>query len=181
MFKTASSNHQRLSSMADNKAHLLITVNAIILSAVISLILRKLGEQPFLLWPTFLLIVVSLVTIIFAILATRPHLFSGRFTTEQLESKETNLLFYGNFFKIDRDTYRAAMMRLIEDREMFYTVLIHDVYGQGIALAKKYGLLRIAFIFFIYGLVASVLAYAGVTLLHLKSLALNSIPQVSAP
>src|SRR5271155_1099272 len=100
MFRIAAGNHQRLSNMADNKAHILITVNAIILSAVISLVLRKLADERYLIWPAFLLIGVCLFTMALAILATRPHLFSGRFTNKQLENNETNLLFFGNFFNI---------------------------------------------------------------------------------
>jgi hypothetical protein len=40
MFRTSTGNHQKLSDISDNKAHILITVNSIILSAVISLLLR---------------------------------------------------------------------------------------------------------------------------------------------
>src|SRR5205085_79364 len=39
MFRISSSNHQRLSDMADNKSHILITVNSIIISVVASLLL----------------------------------------------------------------------------------------------------------------------------------------------
>src|SRR5690606_31568397 len=42
MFRITSTNNQRLSDMADNKANILITVNSIILSVVIALLLRKL-------------------------------------------------------------------------------------------------------------------------------------------
>jgi hypothetical protein len=74
MFKITSNNSQRLSSMADNKAHILITVNSIILSAIISLVLRKLSENAYLLLPTLILLAVSLTSMIFAILSTRPAL-----------------------------------------------------------------------------------------------------------
>jgi predicted DNA-binding ArsR family transcriptional regulator len=53
MFRISSSNHQRLSDMADNKAHIMITVNSIILSAIISLLLRRLSEYEYFVVPTF--------------------------------------------------------------------------------------------------------------------------------
>jgi predicted metal-dependent HD superfamily phosphohydrolase len=54
MFRITSGNNQRLSDMADNKAHILITVNSIILSAIISLVLRKLEENSFLAIPLYI-------------------------------------------------------------------------------------------------------------------------------
>lgn len=164
VFRIASANNQRMSSMADNKAHILITVNAIILSAVVSLILRKLSEQPYLMWPTFMLVAMSLATMVLAIIATRPHIFSGIFTTAQLDANQANLLFFGNFYKVNRADYRTAMLRLMESKDMLYTNLIYDIHGQGVALAKKYHLLRTAYIIFIYGLVISIFSFLIATL-----------------
>src|SRR6478609_1339450 len=100
MFRVSSSNHQRLSDMADNKSQIMITVNSIILSAVISLLLRKLDDTSYLMIPTFMLLGTSLATIIFAILATRPSIPDGRFTKTDVESKKVNLLFFGNFYRM---------------------------------------------------------------------------------
>jgi hypothetical protein len=164
MFRIAAGNHQKLSNLADNKAHILITVNAIILSAVISLVLRKLAEEPYLIWPAFMQIGVCLLTMAFAILSTRPHLFSGRYTAEQLEHNETNLLFFGNFYKVKKEDYRMAMLEIMEDKDKLYSNLIYDVHGQGIALARKYRLLRKAYTIFIFGLVTASLAFLVATL-----------------
>jgi hypothetical protein len=71
LLKVTSSTDQRLSDMADNKAQILITVNSIIISAIISLVLRKLKDNSFLIVPSYLLLTVSLVTMILAILSTR--------------------------------------------------------------------------------------------------------------
>lgn len=164
MIRIASGNNQRLSDMADNKAHILITVNAIILSAVISLILRRLAQQSYLLWPTFILIGVSLFAMVFAILATRPHIFSGRFTQDELKNNETDLLFFGNFFNIKKEEYRLAMLEIMENKEKLYSNLIYNIHGQGMALAKKYRLLRTAYSVFIYGLVIATLTFLVATL-----------------
>jgi predicted metal-dependent HD superfamily phosphohydrolase len=159
MFRVSSSNHSRLSDMADNKAHILITVNSIILSAVISLVLRKLDNNSFLTMPSFILLTVSLITIIFAILATRPSIPRGEFTQEQIEQKKVNLLFFGNFFRMSLTDYTNAMKEVMDDREFLYDNLIKDIYFQGIVLGKKYRLLRIAYNVFMFGLSVSVIAY----------------------
>jgi phosphoenolpyruvate carboxykinase (ATP) len=96
MFRIALVNNQRISGLGDNKARILITVNSIILSAIISLVLKNLHKEEYLAYPTFILIAVSLITITLAILAIRPHVSSGRFTRTQLENNEANMFISTN-------------------------------------------------------------------------------------
>ncbi|WP_036601340.1 Pycsar system effector family protein [Olivibacter sitiensis] len=159
MFRTTSTNNQRLSDMADNKANILITVNSIILSAVISLLLRHLDDSDNLTIPTFLLLGICLTTIVIAILATRPKIPSGEFTAEEVKNKSVNLLFFGNFYKMPFDKYTAGMQQVMEDREFLYGTLTKDVYSQGVVLGRKYRLLRLAYSIFMFGLIAAILAY----------------------
>jgi len=159
MFRVSSSNHQRLSDMADNKAHIMITVNSIILSAIISLLLRRLEDYSYLIIPTFIILMVSLTTMIFSILATRPSLPEGRFSAEDVDKKKVNLLFFGNFYRMNLQDYVAGMRNVMADREFLYGSLIIDVYSQGVVLGRKYRLLRISYNIFMFGLIASVLAF----------------------
>jgi hypothetical protein len=158
MFRISSSNHLRLSGMADNKAHIMITVNSIILSAVISILIRKLEEYAYLMIPTFLLLATSLVTIIFAILATRPTLPSGEYSKQDLEEK-INLLFFGNFYRMSLPEYREGMEKMMEDTKYLYGSPITDGYAQGIVLRRKYRLLRNSYNVFMFGLILSVIAF----------------------
>jgi predicted metal-dependent HD superfamily phosphohydrolase len=159
MFRISSSNHQRLSDMADNKAHIMITVNSIILSAIISLVLRKLDEHSNLLIPTFMLLSVSLATMIFSILSTRPSIPPGVFTPEDISNKKVNLLFFGNFYRMSYQDYSDGMEKMMEDREFLYGSLIRDNYSQGVVLGKKYRLLRASYNIFMFGLIVSVIAF----------------------
>jgi predicted metal-dependent HD superfamily phosphohydrolase len=159
MFRVSSSNHQRLSDMADNKAHIMITVNSIILSAIISLLLRRLEDYSYLIIPTFIILVVSLTTMVFAILATRPSIPEGRFSPADIEAKKVNLLFFGNFYRMNLPDYIAGMRSVMADREFLYGSLIIDLYSQGVVLGRKYRLLRISYNIFMFGLIASVLAF----------------------
>ena len=165
MFRISSSNNQRLSDMADNKAHILISVNSIILSAIISLVLHKLDEYPYLSWPTYLILSVSVVTIIYSILATRPTLPSGKFTPQQLEERKVNLLFFGNYYSMSLEDYNDGMEQVMNDKIFIYKTLITDVYSQGIVLSHKYKLLRTAYNIFMYGLIAAVIAFVIVSML----------------
>ncbi len=166
MFRISSSNHQRLSDMADNKAHILITVNSIILSAIISLLLRRLEDHIYLEIPTVILLMVSLVTMVYSILATRPTIPRGTFTQKDIDEKKVNLLFFGNFYKMSLDDYSAGMWKTMEDKSFLYGSLIRDVYSQGIVLGRKYQLLRVAYNIFMFGLVISVAAFILASVIH---------------
>jgi predicted metal-dependent HD superfamily phosphohydrolase len=159
MFRVSSSNHQRLSDMADNKAHIMITVNSIILSAILSLLLRRLEDYSYLIIPTVIILLVSLITLVFAILATRPSIPEGRFTPQDVDDKKVNLLFFGNFYRMNLQEYIAGMRNVMADREYLYGSLIIDVYSQGVVLGRKYRLLRVSYNVFMFGLIASVLAF----------------------
>ncbi len=166
VFRITSNNNQRLSSQADSKAHILIQVNSIIISVLLSLLLRKIEDHTNLAVPAIILLTVNLVTIIFSILATRPHIPPGKFTPEDLEEKKVNLLFFGNFYKMSLEEYAGGMLQLMEDRDFLYGSLIRDVYYQGIALGKKYRWLRLSYNVFMYGLIASVISFLIAALVY---------------
>ncbi len=165
MFRISSSNQQKLSDLADNKSHILITVNSIIISVVASLLLRKLDTNDYLVIPAIMLLLVSLITIVFSILATRPNIPSGTFTNEELENKKVNLLFFGNFYRMSLDSYMHGMKEVMNDRDFLYSTLIRDVYSQGVVLGRKYKLLRAAYNIFMFGLIVSVIAFIIASLL----------------
>lgn len=159
MFRTTSTNHIMLSEMADNKANILITINSIILSVVVSVLMRKLEENPRLLIPTLLLVSVCLTTIVFAILATRPNVSTGTFTREDIKNKRTNLLFFGNFFGMRVEDYEWSMKEMMKDSDYLYGSLIKDIYFLGKVLGQKYKHLRIAYTIFMFGFVLSILSF----------------------
>lgn len=168
MFRISSGNHQRLSDMADNKAHILITVNSIILSAIISLLLRRLEDHIYLAVPTFMMLTVSVLTIIYSILATRPSIPAGTFTQKEIDEKTVNLLFFGNFYKMSLDEYSQGMWKTMEDKSFLYGSLIRDVYSQGVVLGRKYRLLRVAYNIFMFGLVITVFGFIIASMIHGK-------------
>ena len=159
MFRISSTNSQRLSDMADNKAHIMITTTSIIISVLLSLLLRKLEDNPQLVIPTMILLTVCVVTMVFSILATRPTLPNGTFTQQDIKIRNVNLLFFGNFYRMSFDEYDVGMKQMMNDRDFLYGTLIRDLYSQGRVLGKKYRLLRKGYSVFMYGIVASVIAF----------------------
>ncbi len=165
VFRVTSSNNQHLSGQADSKAHIMITVNSIIISVLLSVLIRRIEEQPSLLVPTIMLLVVNVAAIIFSVLATRPNIPAGMFNDSDVETKKVNLLFFGNFYKMNLESYSRGMLAMMDDRDFLYGSLIQDVYNQGLVLAKKYRLLRISYSIFMYGLIVSIIAFLLASLL----------------
>jgi hypothetical protein len=166
VFRITSSNHLRLSVMADNKAHIMIQVNAIIISIMFSVLLGRLEYYPHLVIPTLILAFTSVLTIVFSVLATRPNITAGRFTEDDIRQKKTNLMFFGNFYKMDLDEYNWAMNEMLKDKEFIYGNMIKDVYYLGVVLARKYRYLRISYSIFMYGLIVSLIAFGIASLLY---------------
>lgn len=166
MFRITATNHIRLSSMADNKSHIMISVNTIIISIVITLLVRKLDANPHLIIPTFLLLATSLLSIVFATLATRPKITSGTFTREDIKEKRANLLFFGNFFNMQLDDFEWGMKEMMNDSDYLYGSMIKDFYFLGKVLGQKYRYLNICYSVFMFGMIISVLAYFVAVLLY---------------
>jgi predicted metal-dependent HD superfamily phosphohydrolase len=161
LFRVTLGNHTRLSGIADSKANILLSVNAIIISIALSTLIPKLDspKNVHLVVPTFIMLMSSVITIIFAILSTRPKVTKGVFTKKDIEDKKVNLLFFGNFYKMPLEDYKWAMNEMMKDREYLYNSMIKDLYYLGVVLEKKYRLLRIAYNFFMIGIVLSVIAF----------------------
>ena len=159
MFRLTSKNHFTLSGIADNKASTLISISALIISIIVSVLVRRLQEDPYLIFPTVMLLVTLMGTIIFAVLSTRPKVTSFTISREDVTQRKGNLLFFGNFINMPVEDYEWGMKELMEDREYLYNNLIRDIYYLGVVLGKKYRYLRYAYNIFMYGLIISVISY----------------------
>jgi predicted metal-dependent HD superfamily phosphohydrolase len=156
MYRTTYRTHVNLSSIADNKANIMLSINAIIISIVVTNLVPRFGQTPWVVWPTAILLAVCLGALVFAIMATRPKVTEGRVTRDDIESKRSNLLFFGNFYNMDLEDFHWGMMEMIKDSDFLYSSMTRDLYFLGIVLAKKYRFLRICYGIFMYGLIGSV-------------------------
>jgi len=166
MLRLTSENHLKLSDMADHKANILISVNSIIISVILSVLLRKLQDEPYLTAPAIIFLAVAVTTIVIAILATRPKISGGTFTHQDVLDKKTNLLFFGNFHRASFEEYNIAMRNMMVDTDYLYGSLIKDIYHLGTVLGRKYRLVRLAYNIFMIGIVISVIAFAVAVLVN---------------
>lgn len=161
MFRVALRNHITLSDIADTKANILLSVNAIIISLVLSNLVSKLDNPSnhYLIWPTVIFAGFTVASIILSVLATRPNITSGKFSKQDVANKKVNLLFFGNFHKMKLDEFEWAMTEMMQDRDYLYGSLTKDLYFLGLVLNRKYNLLRSTYTVFMIGIIVSVLAF----------------------
>ena len=162
LFRVTLSNHTRLSDIADSKANILLSVNAIIISVCLSVLVPKLDtpKNSHLIIPSFILLASAVLTIIFAILSTKPNVTKAKFSLQDVADRKVNLLFFGNFNRMIFDDYQDAMNVLIKDRDYIYDSMVKDLYFLGKVLDRKYRLLSITYQIFMAGIVISVLSFA---------------------
>ena len=160
MFRVALRNHISLSQIADNKANIMLSINAIILSIAFSSLFPSLDKNPHLVLPSAVMTLMCLVTMVFSILSTRPKVTEGRFTKDDIQQKKTNLLFFGNFYNMPLDDFKWGMDEMMKDKEFLYGSLTKDLYFLGAVLGRKYKLLRTTYNVFMVGMILTVLAFA---------------------
>jgi putative nucleotidyltransferase with HDIG domain len=159
MFRNVMRTHISLSAMADNKANIMISVNTLLLGAIATLLAGKLDANPHLIIPTIVLSAVSLTTLIYAVLVTRPTISSGTFTKVDIQKKDTNLLFFGNFFNMNLQDFTWGMNEMMNDKDYLYGSMIKDFYFLGQVLGRKYKRLRICYNIFMFGMIVSVVLF----------------------
>ena len=161
LFRVTLRNHIKLSDIADTKANILLSVNAIIISLALANLIPKLEAESnkHLLIPSLIFILFSVASIILSILSTRPNVTSGEFTKEQVKNRNVNLLFFGNYHKMPFDQFKWGMNKLLQDKDYVYEMLMLDLHLLGKVLHRKYFLLRLTYTVFMTGIIISVIAF----------------------
>ncbi len=161
MFRVTLKNHIELSAIADTKANILLSVNAIIISVALSNLVPKLDNVSnlFLVWPTLILMVFSVASVVLSVLSTRPNISNVTVTKDMIKNKQTNILFFGNFHKMGLNDFEWGIDYLIDNEDVLYNSLTKDLYYLGLVLERKYRLLRITYTVFMFGIVISALAF----------------------
>ena len=162
MYRIALRNHIKLSDIADTKANILLSVNAIIISLALANLIPKLEVQSnsHLIYPTAIFVLFAVVSMVLSVLATRPNVTRGEFDKEDVKNKDVNLLFFGNFHKMKLQDFEWAIGEMLQDKNYIYSALTKDLYFLGVVLDRKYRLLRLTYNVFMVGIIISVLMFA---------------------
>lgn len=159
MFKTALRNHIDLSNLADNKANIMLSVNALIVTVAVPMAASYISDNLILGVPVGTLLITCLASMIYATLATRPIKMSGSTSLDSIKKGTSNLFFFGNFYKMSFDEYQEGMEFVISDEENLDNSIQRDLFFLGKSLGRKYQQLRICYNVFMVGVVISVILF----------------------
>ncbi|PWL38698.1 hypothetical protein DKG77_10645 [Flagellimonas aquimarina] len=152
LFRLVSKNQYTLNSMIDRKSNILISINALILSIILGTVLSQLDKDPHLIYPTIIMLFTNLISIAYAVFATRPELKHG--------GRETgNVMFYGNFNDMEEDQYTEKLTNLMYQGDELYKVIAKDTFHLGKTIDRKFRLLRKSFHVFLLGIILAVLGF----------------------
>lgn len=160
IFKTSLRNQIDLTNIADNKANIMLSINAIIITISLPLLAANMRSNMYMMIPASVLLTTCVVSIIFATLVTRPIKMSGLTDLKTIKEGKTNLFFFGNFYKMNYDDYVKGLREVISRDEYVDQSIFKDLYNLGRTLGSKYRQLRTCYTIFMAGVVASVLAFA---------------------
>ena len=159
LFKTALRNHIDLTNIADQKANMMLSINAIILTIGMPLFANYIRYNLFLSIPAVLFLLTCAITMTYATLATRPIKMDGTTDLDKINSGRTNLFFFGNFYKIDLPIYQETVSKIVGQQDLVEKSVITDLYYLGQALGSKYRQLRTCYTVFIVGFALTVLSF----------------------
>lgn len=152
MLRQTRGNLIQLSSMADVKSSMLLTLS----SVVLTLAGRYVGDPNF--GPAVIVLgACCLLTIGLATYAAMPKVPVIASGDADVADPRFNLFFFGDFVRMDYRAFHDAMEGVMNDPSRTYEMQVREVYTLGRFLAeRKYRYLRLAYLAFIAGLAASV-------------------------
>ncbi len=181
MFRTSYRVHMDLSSLADTKANIMISINGLILPILLGAISPKIDSNPWLLIPTSVLMIGCLISMVFAIRSARPRVSSDVVTLDQVRNNRANILFFGHYANMTRDAFEEGMTELMQDNDRLYRNMIRDLYGLGSVLTTKFRLLRTSYTVFMFSIVIGVLMFIGTYYLIATDVIGEDPPAATAP
>lgn len=157
ILRTTLRNNIELTNIADNKANVLLSLNALMLTFIVPLMIpnRDLIREQYLFIPLAILILTCLATISIAVFVLRP----GKLGAQKIQINEKSQIspfFFGNFERMSKSDYLQYSNSVLEDDEKVKTFLSNDFYHIGARLSEKMRWIRLAFNIFILGLVVSI-------------------------
>jgi len=166
LYRSTYRNHINLSSIADGKANMMISINTIILSAIITLLgtsITLTGKIAFdhfrFFLPILILLVAVLGSAIFAILSANPKVTSSDIEKKDLVKRTKSILFFGNFIHMEQKEFVENIGFLKKNEKLLYDNMAVDIYELGQVLSTKYKMIKISYNIFMVGLILCVTSF----------------------
>jgi hypothetical protein len=158
-FRLASRNLYTRRKIVDSKASILVTINALILSVVLGTVYQHLGDDPHLVYAVVPLVLTNLISIAFAIFASKPRLERGVFSEKDLLNRCVSLMTFDDFYAMSADEYVQAVDRVMQDRDLLYGTMKRDIYRLGVDLSRRYAHIQRAYSVFLFGIILATVMF----------------------
>lgn len=176
LYRAIYRNHINLSSIADGKANMMISINTIILSIIITLSgagfslsgVSVLAYNQFII-PIVILLLGSLISVTYAIISARPTVTGKHVDEEMIRSRSSSILYFGNFVKMKMTSFLSNLNLLKREEDLLYDNMGIDIYHLGLVLDKKYRLLKMSYNAFMFSLIISVISILVIYLYSMTS------------
>ncbi|MBC7744558.1 MAG: HD domain-containing protein [Flavobacterium sp.] len=170
LYRSVYDNHINLTSIADNKANIMISINTIIISLVITLfgtgfVFSSDGgvESIRFVFPMAFLLLSSLLAVVFAIISARPNVTSKE--KYELSKKDSSILFFGNFAHLQIKEFVERIKVLKDHKQELYDNMSVDIYHLGSVLVRKYRFLTWSYNIFMGGMIGSAVGFVVIMIL----------------
>ncbi|MEM7575653.1 MAG: Pycsar system effector family protein [Bacteroidota bacterium] len=155
-FRLASRNLYTRRQIVDTKSNILVTINSIIISVILGSLYMQLESDPHLLWGIVPMVLTNLISITFAVIATRPLVEKGVFLKEDVGRGNARLMTFDDFYRMPEADYEWAISEMMQDKEFLYNTIKRDIHHLGIDLSRRYRYIRMAYDVFLLGLIFSI-------------------------
>jgi hypothetical protein len=165
LFRVTYRTQVNLIRIADNKANMIMGINAVIITVIMGIISSNLlftqdsmeGNLLFVI-PVAMVILTALLTTIYAVLSAKPRLLNLKRKNDSNNVK-LSLLFFENVWALPHEDYMNQMEELLESPREIYQHMIIDIHNQSKVLHKKYDMIRKAYMIFMVGFSISILSF----------------------
>ena len=165
LFRVTYRTQINLIRIADNKANMILGINAMIITILMGIISTRIffssdtvDGNLVIVIPVILIMITALVTALFAIKSARPRLIRPKGSREEYAPK-SSFLFFENIWEMSTDEYITKMEGILNSSRDIYENMIIDIHNQAKVLHYKYKLLRTAYSVFTIGYVTSILSF----------------------
>ncbi|WP_245756402.1 MULTISPECIES: Pycsar system effector family protein [Algoriphagus] len=159
-YRVTFNNNSQLLKIADNKANIIISINALVISSMVALVgYGSVSNQIdmsnlVMLIPLVVFILTSLTSTILAVQAAKPKIVGK--SNQSVEKR--SVIFFGSVSEFTKDEYLRELNETLKSKDEIQDQMSTSLYYQSMVLNHKYKLLRHAYQAFILGLVIGVIA-----------------------
>lgn len=155
IIRTTQRNNIDLTQIADNKANVLLSLNAIMITFLLPMILSNIETiiHGYFFIPLIVLAITCFTTIYISAVVLKPsRLDQYRASPSNDPDAQFSPFFFGNFYKMEPDEFFDYMKESVANSDMVKAHLAQDMYYIGKRLGYKMDRIRLAFNIFLSGL-----------------------------